>query len=84
PQIYFSLVDYRNNYFLSKEPNKIIRFDDSIDSRNNPTEEINEKPKGSYEMIEIGVVKNIIIVKLAKYSITKNNHFRFTGGIVNG
>ena len=31
--IFFSLVDYRNNYFTSDDPNKIIEFYNGFENR---------------------------------------------------
>ncbi|MGC8484002.1 MAG: hypothetical protein ACP5OE_10215, partial [Thermodesulfobium sp.] len=55
-------MDYRNNYFLSNDPNKIIQFYDSFDNRDEVIEWMKERPKGSCEIREVDGDKNIIVV----------------------
>jgi GT2 family glycosyltransferase len=62
PKIFFSLVDYRNNYFLSSDPKDIIHFYEGFESRDELIEWMKERPKGSYEIKEVEGEKDIIVV----------------------
>ena len=61
-ELFFSLVDYRNNLFTSNDPNDIMRFYDSFQSRDELIEWMKERPKGSTSIQEVEGDKNFIIV----------------------
>ena len=42
----FSLVDYRNNYFTSNDPDKIIEFYNSFENRDQLIQWMKERAKG--------------------------------------
>lgn len=60
--LFFSLMDFRNNYFISDNPNKIIEFYNGFKNRNQLVEWMKERPKGNYLIKEIEGNKNIIVV----------------------
>jgi len=62
PKIFFSLVDYRNNYFLSSDPKDIIHFYEGFESRDELIEWMKERPKGSCEIKEVEGKKDIIVI----------------------
>jgi len=53
PKIFFSLVGYRNNYFLSRDPKDIIHFYEGFESRDELIESMKKRPKGSCELKEV-------------------------------
>lgn len=60
--LFFSLIDYHNNYFTSDDPDKIIEFYNGFE---NPDQLINwmrERPKGFSNIHEIDGEKNIVVV----------------------
>ncbi len=61
-KIFFSLVDYRNNYFTSDDPTKIIEFYDGFDNRNQLIKWMQERPKGIANIHEVDGDKDIIVV----------------------
>ena len=58
----FSLVDYRNNYFTSNDPNKIIEFYNGFDNREQLIQWMRERPKGIANIREVDGDKDIIVV----------------------
>jgi hypothetical protein len=62
PEISFSLVDYRNNYFTSNDLNKIIEFYKSFDNNDQLIQWIKERPKGIANIHEVDGDKDIIVV----------------------
>ena len=67
--IFFSLYDYQNNYFMSKDPNEIIRFYDSFKSKDNLIQWMRNRPNGAVYLHEVEGNKQIIaIVATSDYS----------------
>jgi len=62
PKIFFSLVDYKNNYFISSNPKDIIHFYEGFENREELIDWMRERPKGSYEIKEVAGEKDIILV----------------------
>ena len=62
PYLFFSLVDYRNSYFMSNDPDKIIEFYKSFESRDQLIEWMKERPEGTANIYEIEGNKEIIVV----------------------
>ena len=60
--LFFSLVDYRNNYFTSDDPNKIIEFYNGFENRDQLIRWMRERPKGVANIHEVDGNKDIIIV----------------------
>ncbi|MEM0135021.1 MAG: hypothetical protein QXU18_07335 [Thermoplasmatales archaeon] len=60
--IFFSLVDYRNNYFTSNDTEKIIEFYNGFENRDQLIQWMKERPKGSYTIHEVEGDKDIIVV----------------------
>jgi hypothetical protein len=60
--LFFSLVDYRNNLFTSNDPNKIMEFYDSFENRDQLIQWMRERPKGSSYIHEVSGDKDIIVV----------------------
>ena len=58
----FSLVDYRNNYFISDDPNKIIEFYNGFDNRDELIQWMKERPKGVANIYEVDGGNDIIVV----------------------
>ena len=61
-RVFFSLVDYRNKYFTSNDPNKIIEFYNGFDNREQLIQWMRERPKGVANMHEVEGDKDIIVV----------------------
>ena len=59
---FFSLVDYRNNYFTSDDPNKIIEFYNGFENRDQLIQWMKERPKGVANIHEVEGDKDIIVV----------------------
>ena len=59
---FFSLVDYRNNYFTSNDPEKIIEFYNGFENRDQLIQWMKERPKGSHRIHEVEGEKDIIVV----------------------
>ncbi|MEM0134584.1 MAG: hypothetical protein QXU18_05065 [Thermoplasmatales archaeon] len=60
--IFFSLVDYRNNYFTSDDPEKIIEFYNGFENRDQLIQWMKERPKGVHIICEVEGDKDIIVV----------------------
>lgn len=60
--LFFSLVDYRNNYFVSKNPKKIIEFYNSFENQDQLVQWMRERPKGAAIIREVEGDKDIIVV----------------------
>ncbi|MCL4480405.1 MAG: hypothetical protein M1113_02845 [Candidatus Thermoplasmatota archaeon] len=61
-KLFFSLVDYRNNYFTSNDPNKIVEFYKSFENRDQLIEWMKERPGGTANIYEIEGGEEIIVV----------------------
>jgi len=61
-ELFFSLMDYRNNLFTSNDPNKIIEFYDGFENRDELVEWMRERPKGASYIYEVEGNKDIIVV----------------------
>ena len=61
-EMYFSLVDYRNNYFTSSNPDKIIEFYNGFDNREQLIQWMRERPKGVANIYEVEGDRDIIVV----------------------
>jgi len=59
---FFSLVDYRNNYFTSNDPKKIMEFYKSFENREQLIEWMKERPKGVANIHEVDGDKDVIVV----------------------
>ena len=59
---FFSLVDYRNNYFTSDDPDKIIEFYDGFENSKQLIGWMKERPKGVSKIHEVEGDKDIIVV----------------------
>jgi hypothetical protein len=55
-------MDYRNNYFTSDDPNKIIEFYNGFKNRNQLIQWMKERPKGVDNIHEVDGDKEIIVV----------------------
>ena len=62
PKFFLSLMDYKNNYFLSKNPKDIIHFYEGFENRKELIDWMKERPKGSCEIMEVEGEKDIIVV----------------------
>ena len=62
PELFFSLVDYRNNLFTSNETEKIIEFYTGFDNRDQLIQWMKERPKGMSYIHEVEGDKDIIVV----------------------
>ena len=58
----FSLVDYRNNYSTSDDPNKIIEFYNGFENRDQLIQLMEERPKGVANIHEVNGDKDIVVV----------------------
>ena len=61
-KLFFSLIDYRNNYFISDNPDKIIQFYDGFNNREQLIAWMKDRPKGNCRIREIEGNKDIIVV----------------------
>ena len=61
-ELFFSLVDYRNNYFINNDPNKIIEFYEGFENRDQLIQWMRERPKGVPIIREVYGDKDIIVV----------------------
>ena len=61
-ELFFSLVDYRNNYFTSDDPNKIIEFYNGFENRDQLIQWMKERPNGIANIHEVEGDKDIIVV----------------------
>lgn len=60
--IFFSLVDYRNNLLMSSDPNKIIEFCDGFENTDQLIQWMKERPKGAAYLREVEGDKDIVVV----------------------
>jgi hypothetical protein len=60
--LFFSLVDYRNNYFTSNEPERIIEFYNGFENRDQLIQWMKERPKGVANIHEVDGDRDIIVV----------------------
>ena len=60
--VFFSLIDYRNNYFMSSDPNKIVEFYNGFENRDQLINWMTERAKGIANIHEVDGEKNIIVV----------------------
>jgi len=61
-EFFFSLMDYRNNYFLSKNPKDIIHFYEGFENKEELIDWMKERPKGSCEIKEVEGEKDVVVV----------------------
>ena len=61
-KLFFSLADYRNNYFINNNPEKIIEFYNSFTDKSQLLEWMKNRPKGNSVIREIQGDKDIIVV----------------------
>ena len=61
-ELFFSLADYRNNYFTSSNPDKIIEFYNGFNNREQLIQWMRERPKGVANVHEVEGDKDIIVV----------------------
>jgi len=62
PNLFFSLVDYRNNLFTSNDPKKIMEFYNGFENRDELIEWMRERPKGASYIHEVEGDKDIVVV----------------------
>ena len=62
PELFFSLVDYRNKLFTSNEPENILEFYNGFNNRDQLIQWMKERPKGSSYIHEVEGDKDIIVV----------------------
>lgn len=60
--LFFSLIDYRNSYFSSDDPEKILEFYNGFDNREQLIMWMRERPKGYSNINEIEGEKDIVVV----------------------
>ena len=60
--LFFSLVDYRNNYFNSENPDKILEFYEGFDNRSSLIQWMKERPTGVSRVYEIDGDDEITVV----------------------
>ena len=56
------MVDYRNNYFTSDDPKKVMEFYNGFDNRDQLIQWMRERPKGVATIHEVEGNKDIIVV----------------------
>jgi len=61
-KIFYTLMDYLNNLFISNDPKDILRFYDYFENRDQLIKWMNERPKGNYRIVEFNNEENDIIV----------------------
>jgi hypothetical protein len=61
-KLFFSLMDYLNNLFMSNDPKDILRFYDFFDNRDQLIKWMKDRPKGNYRIVEFNRDENDIIV----------------------
>ena len=59
---FFSLVDYRNNYFTSDNPDKILEFYNGFETREQLIRWMKERPKGVSNIHVVEGDKDITVV----------------------
>lgn len=60
--LFFSLTDYLNNYFISNNPEKILEFYNDFDTREQLIEWMKQRPKGAHYIREVEGDKDIVVV----------------------
>ena len=66
---FLSLVDYRNNYFTSNNPNKIIEFYKGFENRDQLIQWMRERPKGVANIHEVdGDKDNIVVIPTTDFN----------------
>ena len=60
--MFFSLVDYRNNYFTSNHPEKVVEFYNGFESRDQLIQWMRDRPKGTHTIYEVEGDNDIIVV----------------------
>ena len=55
-------MDYRNNYFTSNDPDKIIEFYNSFGNRDQLIQWMRERPKGIANIHEVDGDRDVIVV----------------------
>lgn len=61
-KLFFSLVDYRNNLFVSNDVNKIMEFYNGFKNKEQLIQWMKERPKGIVYIHEVEGNKDIIVV----------------------
>ncbi len=61
-KLFFSLVDYRNNYFTSEDPEMVVEFYDSFKNREQLIQWMIERPNGTSNIHEIEGDTEIVVV----------------------
>jgi hypothetical protein len=61
-KLFFTMMDYLNNLFTSKDPEDILRFYDYFENRDQLIKWMMERPKGNYRIVEFNKDENDIIV----------------------
>jgi hypothetical protein len=61
-ELFFTLMDYLNNLFMSKDSGDILRFYDYFENRDQLIKWMKERPKGNYRIVEFNKDENDIIV----------------------
>ena len=60
--LFFSLIDYRNNYYTSDDTNKIKEFYNSFKNRDQLIQWMKNRPKGAAYIYEVDGEKDVIVV----------------------
>jgi len=68
-KIFFTLMDYLNNLFMSNDPKDILRFYDYFENRDQLIKWMKERPKGNYRIVEFNNEENDIIVVIPTMDI---------------
>ena len=67
--LFFSLVDYRNNYFTSDDPDKIIEFYNGFKTRDHLIQWMKERPKGVSNIYEVeGDCEVVVVIPTADFN----------------
>lgn len=61
-EFHYSLSDYRNSYYISNNPDKIIEFYKGFENRNQLIEWMKERPRGVANVCEVEGDKDIVVV----------------------
>ena len=61
-EFFLSLVDYRNNLFTSNNPDGIMKFYESFQTRDDLIGWMKERPKGAAYIREVEGTKDVIVV----------------------
>jgi hypothetical protein len=70
-KIFFTLMDYLNNLFMSNDPKDILRFYDYFDNRDQLIKWMIERPKGNYRIVEFNKDENDIIVVIPTMNVNR-------------